>query len=83
MIEFECSKCGYRLDVAADYSGKRVRCKRCGQIEIVPASQPQTGSTTGNATDTPEEFMEQNFDVFQALLKHEKEAPAVELPRSR
>ena len=83
MIEFECSKCGFRLNVPAGYAGKRVRCKRCGQIEIVSALQPRASSSTGNVADTSEEFMERNFDVFQALLRHEKEAPAVEVPRSR
>jgi len=83
MIEFKCSKCGHRLNVPPGYAGKRVRCKRCGQIEIVSALPTKTASFTSNATDTPEEFMERNFDVFQELLKHEKEAPAVEVPHSR
>ena len=83
MIDFECSKCGCRLNIPAEYTGKRVRCKRCGQIEIVSALPTQTASFTSNATDTPDEFMERNFDVFQELLKHEKEAPAVEVSHSR
>jgi len=73
MIKFKCSKCGWQLNVSAEYAGKRVRCKKCSQIDIVPAAPQATGA------NTPQEFMEQHSDVFEALLKHEKEAPAIEI----
>lgn len=79
MIKFKCSKCGWHLDVPAEYAGKRVRCKNCNEISVVSTSQTQSNSSTSRAADTPQEFMEQNYDVFQALLRHEKEAPAIEI----
>jgi len=78
MIKFQCGKCGWQLDVPAEYAGKRVRCKNCNEISVVPTSQTQSNGSTSRATNTPQEFMEQNYDVFQALLRHEKEAPAIE-----
>jgi len=36
MIEFGCKKCGKKLSVQDQYSGKRVKCPKCGSVRIVP-----------------------------------------------
>ena len=80
MIKFECSKCGCALNVPAEHEGKRVKCKQCGQVGIVPSlRQAKAGSSIKNLAGTGQDFMERNYDIFQALLKHEKEAPTIEV----
>ncbi|MHC5061559.1 MAG: TFIIB-type zinc ribbon-containing protein [Planctomycetota bacterium] len=71
MIKYKCSKCGLQLTISAEHAGKRVRCKKCHQIDVVPQAPPVSGA------NTPQEFMEQHSQIFEALLKHEKEAPAI------
>jgi hypothetical protein len=36
MISFKCSGCEYLYDVPEKYAGKRVRCKHCNEVLIVP-----------------------------------------------
>jgi hypothetical protein len=81
LVEFQCGKCGWRLEVPDKYAGKRVRCKKCNQTGVVSTSQsqPQANGPTSLIDDTPEEFIEHNYDVFQALLQHEKEAPTIDI----
>ena len=35
MIEFHCKKCGRKLSVQDQHSGKRVKCPKCGSVGIV------------------------------------------------
>lgn len=78
MIKFKCGKCGWQLDLPDKYAGKRVRCKSCKQISVVGGSQTGADGSTPRSADTPQEFMEKNYHVFQEMLKHEKEAPPIE-----
>ncbi|MHC4676573.1 MAG: kelch repeat-containing protein [Planctomycetota bacterium] len=36
MIEFSCKNCGQKLNVQDQYSGKRVKCPKCGSVGVVP-----------------------------------------------
>ena len=36
MIEFGCKNCGQKLSVQDQYSGKRVKCPKCGSVCVVP-----------------------------------------------
>ncbi len=36
MIEFGCKNCGQKLSVQDQYSGKRVKCPKCGSVGVVP-----------------------------------------------
>jgi len=36
MVEFHCKTCGQKLNVQDQYSGKRVKCPKCGSLGIVP-----------------------------------------------
>jgi hypothetical protein len=78
MIKFQCDKCGWQLDLPDKYAGRRVRCKGCNQISVVVGSQTGANGSTSCGDDTPQEFMKQHYHVFQALLRHEKEAPPIE-----
>jgi DNA-directed RNA polymerase subunit RPC12/RpoP len=37
MIKFLCKNCGQKLNVEDKYSGKQVRCPKCGSISVIPA----------------------------------------------
>ena len=37
-IDVSCQSCGKRYRVAEKFTGKRVRCKNCGQPMLVPAA---------------------------------------------
>jgi DNA-directed RNA polymerase subunit RPC12/RpoP len=41
MIEFRCKNCGQKLSVQDQYSGKRVKCPKCGSVGVVPDSLPK------------------------------------------
>jgi len=78
MIKFQCGKCGWQFDLPDKYAGRRVRCKKCSEISVVVGSQTDSNGSTSRSADTPQEFMEKNYHVFQEMLKHEKEAPPAE-----
>jgi len=39
MIKFACSNCGHRMGASEKYAGKKVKCKKCGQITRIPEAQ--------------------------------------------
>jgi|GEM_PF-3413704 len=41
MIHFPCEGCGHPFHVEAKFGGKRFRCKHCGHVGKVPASEPE------------------------------------------
>lgn len=41
MINFSCKNCSQKLNVEDKYSGKRVKCPKCGQVGVVPDSPDQ------------------------------------------
>ncbi len=38
MIEFPCRSCGQKLSVKEEFSGKRIKCPKCGGVSVVPDS---------------------------------------------
>jgi hypothetical protein len=78
MVDFKCGKCDQKFSVPDKYAGKRIRCKQCNFINTVPGGKPADSDKNSKEMDLSLDFMNQNNDVFQALLKHEKEAPSIE-----
>ena len=78
MIKFQCGKCGWQRDLPDNYAGKRVKCKNCNEISVVGSSKTGANGSTSRRDNTPQEFMEQNYNIFQEMLRHEKEAPTIE-----
>ena len=70
MIRFDCCKCGHSYRVSDQYTGKRVRCKECGEINLIPSVELETvgcGDSVANLND-----------LLQELSEFEKQAPAQE-----
>ena len=71
MIKFDCSKCEHSYRVSDQYAGKRVRCKECGEINLIPSLEPETvgcGDSVANLNG-----------LLQKLSEFEKQAPAQEI----
>ena len=69
MIIFDCCKCGHSYRVPDKYAGKRVRCKECGEINLIPAVELETvgcGDSVANLNS-----------LLQELSEYEKQAPAL------
>ena len=60
MIKFCCSDCQKEYKVPDDFAGKRVKCKKCGNVEVV--TPEQTSSDTDNGKDAP---VVQQYDVSE------------------
>ena len=70
MIEFDCSKCGHSHQVSDKIAGKRVRCKECGEINLIPSVERETvgcGDSVANLNG-----------LLQELSEFEKQAPVQE-----
>ena len=71
MIKFDCSKCEHSYRVSDQYAGKRVRCKECGEINLISSVEPETvgcGDSVANLNG-----------FLQELSEFEKQAPAQEI----
>lgn len=77
MITFECDKCGRHYKVSDEHAGKEFICKGCQVMITVPLVGDREEISFDATFDTGEIFMAKNYEVLQALLKHEREAPAV------
>ena len=70
MIGFDCCKCGHSYRVSDRYAGKRVRCKECREINLIPSVEVETvgcGDSVANLNG-----------LLQELSEFEKQAPAQE-----
>ncbi|MCK5001052.1 MAG: hypothetical protein KAS23_16025 [Anaerohalosphaera sp.] len=77
MIEFNCEKCRSLYKVGAEYAGKKVRCNKCASICLVPKASA-TVQYFYKDVRYAEDGITPNFDdIFRALLKHERQAPAI------
>ncbi len=79
MITFECEKCGHKFNVDDEYAGKEVICKSCKLLITVPLVGQKQTISFDTSYDPTRSFMTQNYEIFQALLKHEREAPPMEI----
>jgi predicted Zn finger-like uncharacterized protein len=71
MIKFSCSECSRAYRVSDEYAGKRVRCKGCNHVNLIPAPER---SDVGSG-DSIAAFN----NLLQELSKAEKSAPTVEI----
>lgn len=74
VIQFNCSKCDHEYRVPDEYAGKKARCKKCKTVNVIPDLVVKEDFSS-DSFDSCAEF----HDVFQELLKWEKQAPSVEL----
>lgn len=74
MIRFSCSKCNHEYRVPDEYAGKRARCKRCKNVNVIPELEPAFDFSCDNF-DSGAEY----HDVFRELLKWEKQAPTADV----
>ena len=69
MIIFDCCKCGHSYRVPDKYAGKRVRCKECCEINLIPPVELETvgcGDSVANLNS-----------LLLELSEYEKQAPAL------
>lgn len=77
MIHYHCSQCGHQFELPDENTGKMVTCEQCHTAILVPG-------TLFSHTDTseiPDGFLQEDFEIWQSLLQHEREAPPVEVPK--
>ena len=74
MIQFNCTMCDHKYRVPDEYAGKKARCKQCKNVNVIPDLQPAFDCSTENL-DSGAEY----YEVFQELLKWEKQAPNAEV----
>ncbi len=67
MITFACEKCDSKYKLADEYAGKRVRCKKCSHVMLVPSP-----------VSTVDENMPDFDALFTALAEEERKAPTLE-----
>ncbi len=53
MIVFACAGCKQNLRVDAVFAGQRVRCPRCGQVNVAPALTPEPSEPSSPLRATP------------------------------
>ncbi len=78
MLTFDCPKCGRGYKVPDEHAGKEVLCKECKHLISIPRSRAKSETWFDPDCDTSSMFMTRNYDLLQALLKHEREAPPIE-----
>ncbi|MCX5636883.1 MAG: hypothetical protein NTX52_04215 [Planctomycetota bacterium] len=78
MIKFQCAKCSHDFRVPSEYGGKKIRCKKCNHINLIPVAGVEKKNTDDLTKDVAQDFAEEYMDAFKALLKHEKEAPPID-----
>ena len=79
MITFECDKCGQKFNVVDENAGKNFICKSCQVLITVPEIRQTQTISFDTSYDAGRMFMMKNHDLFEALLKHEREAPTLEM----
>ena len=73
MIKFSCSKCDKAYRVSDDYAGKKVRCKECQTVNMIPAAQPAQPEV--GCGDSIAAYN----NLLQELSKYEQQAPPIEM----
>jgi DNA-directed RNA polymerase subunit RPC12/RpoP len=66
MIRFDCFKCGHSYRVPDKYAGKRVRCKECSEINLVPSVELERvgcGDSVANLNSFLQELSEYEKQV--------------------
>ncbi len=81
MITFDCPKCGRNYKVPDEHGGKEVLCTGCKVLIDIPQYSAMHETWFDSNYDTSRMFMDKNRELFQALLKQEREAPSIETTR--
>ena len=79
MIQISCSQCDRKYKIADKYAGKAFTCKRCGSSITIPQAREQEIDNVNTSHDPYDVFLKKNFEILQAMLKHEKEVAAMEV----
>jgi DNA-directed RNA polymerase subunit RPC12/RpoP len=73
MIKFKCTKCAHEYQVGDDYAGRKVRCKNCNTVNVVPKPEtPGCGDSLARYNS-----------LLQELLEYEKKAPPYEVETNK
>jgi hypothetical protein len=67
MIQFDCCKCEHSYRVSDQYAGKRIRCKECGEINMIPSIEPESvscGDSVANLNCLLQELSEYENQVL-------------------
>lgn len=71
MINFNCCKCEHSYRAPDQYAGKRMRCKECGKINLIPSIEFERVSCGDSVA---------NLNCFlQELAEFEKQAAKQEI----
>ncbi len=70
MIQFNCEKCNRAYRVSDNYAGKRVRCKQCNAINLIPCAERELISC-GNSIAAYNQLLKK-------LGREERLRPAIE-----
>ena len=54
MVQFTCTSCNKKLKVPDKYSGKKAKCPKCGQINVVPEESDSDANVIIDVIDTSE-----------------------------
>jgi len=73
VIQFSCSTCDHKYRVPEEYAGKKARCKKCKNVNVIPMLVVKEDFSP-DSYDSGAEY----HDVMQELLQWEKHAPPVD-----
>lgn len=71
MITFTCSQCNNKYSAPEEYAGKKVRCKNCEQVNVIPSVEQKPKRSCDDSVAAYN-------NLLQELLKYEKQAPILE-----
>lgn len=77
MIKFSCTQCGNNYRVSDEYAGKRVKCKSCATVNVIPAAETEK-SVIGSG-----DSIAAYNNLLQELLKYEQQAPPLEIETTK
>ena len=77
MIAFTCETCNHSYKVGQKYAERKVRCSSCGSVCLVPKASPALQFFYKDIHYASDGITPDFDDIFRALLKQEREAPAI------
>lgn len=77
MITMKCEKCQMIINTPDDYAGRKIECKQCHAVLLVPQARANYDSVFGEIRYVGQDVVDMQFRrLFQALLQQEQQAPA-------
>ena len=74
MIRFRCQKCGKKLKADGDIVGRKVKCTRCGKVEIVPPKDNLAKPLQGHADKSSSSESSKRLDTTKPKPVKKKSA---------